>query len=62
MHFPLNALSRFEPMTAEEHGIVQQRNRKAYSNPLEPATEPQSRSDISRSNGNEKKRRDPDDQ
>jgi hypothetical protein len=39
MHFPLNALSRFERMTAEERRIVRQRNRDAYSNRLEPATD-----------------------
>ena len=32
MHFPLNALSRFERMTAEERAIVRKRNRDAYSN------------------------------
>jgi hypothetical protein len=34
MHFPLNALSRFKTMTAEERRIVRQRNRDAYANPL----------------------------
>ena len=62
MHFPLNILSRFECMTETERTIVRKRNRDAKSNPLEPTTEPSLKSDDSRSNDNEKNRRDPDDQ
>jgi hypothetical protein len=60
MRFPLNALSRFERMTAEERTIVRQRNRDAYSNCVELATEPSTESQDPRSKRNEKRRRDPD--
>lgn len=62
MHFPLNALSRFERMTEAERDIVRQRNRDAYSNRLESASEPSPKSEKTRSDRDEKKRRDPDDQ
>jgi len=34
MHFPLNALTRFERMTAEERESVRRRNREIYANPI----------------------------
>ena len=59
MHFPLNALSRFEGMSEAERAIVRQRNRETYSNRLGPAAAP-SKSGQSRSNQEKKNRRDPD--
>ena len=62
MHFPLNALSRFERMTEGERSVLRRRNREAHSNLNQPAPEPPPRSDDPQSNGNEKRRRDPDNQ
>jgi hypothetical protein len=40
MHFPLEALRRFERMPEAERDVVRQRNRELYANPLsdEPRT------------------------
>lgn len=61
MHFPLNALSRFERMTQAERAIVRQRNRDAYANPLGQQTERAHESTRSHETGSSsQRRRDPD--
>ncbi len=62
MHFPLNALSRFERMTDAERTIVRQRNRETYASRID--SEPDSASSPepgSPDKGSSKRRRrDPD--
>jgi hypothetical protein len=62
MHFPLNALSRFERMTETERAIVRQRNREAYSNHIdaEPSREPTPESRSPDKDSSKRRRRDPD--
>lgn len=60
MHFPLNALSRFERMTAEERAIVRRRNRDAYSNGVALTTGRSPSSKEPSHNRTDKRRRDPD--
>ncbi len=62
MRFPLNALSRFQPMTETERTIVRRRNRETYASPIEPKSDRQDeRSQGSAETASPKsKRRDPD--
>lgn len=48
MRFPLNALARFERMTAEERETVRRRNRELYANPIAPQSQqPEKQGDAS---------------
>jgi hypothetical protein len=62
LHFPFNALSRLEKMTASERAIVRDRNRAAYANPIDaqPKKGPETNSTAEPNTGARRNRRDAD--
>jgi hypothetical protein len=60
MHFPLNALARFEAMTSEERALVRQRNRARYAGPADPEAPKGNAAGPSASAQSRRPRRDPD--
>jgi hypothetical protein len=62
MHFPLDALSRFAPMSAAERATVRQRNREKYAGGVEQAEKPSRDPEEARGRGTERRRRNPDGQ
>lgn len=60
MHFPLDALSRFERMTEDERAIVREHNRARYAGLADQQAPPRNGTSSPQPQPNARKRRDPD--